>query len=63
MSQDATGVLIIRAWLEDASSVPLRAHVSITTDVSQGIQREQNFVDVEAVCAVVEEWLTGISVR
>jgi hypothetical protein len=60
MAQDATGLLIIRAWVENGSSDPLRAHLSITTDVSAGIQDEQNLVDIDTVCSVVQGWLTGL---
>ena len=61
MAQDVTGLLIIRAWLDGDSSTPLRTHLSITTDVSQGIQTEQYLVDVDAVCGAVQHWLSIIA--
>jgi hypothetical protein len=33
-----TGLFIIRAWIEEGSSEPLRAHIRLTTDVSSGFE-------------------------
>lgn len=58
MATDRTGVLIIRAWVEEGSSEPIRAHIAMTDDVSGGYQREVTLSRIEAVTAQVEEWLS-----
>jgi hypothetical protein len=55
--RDRTGLLIIRAWLEDGSERPLRASVRLTTDVATGIEREFTVTDADTVCAEVRAWL------
>lgn len=60
MSLDRTGLLIIRAWLEDGSSKPLRARVRLTTDVTNGFDSEVMLADVHTVTGVVEAWLEDI---
>jgi len=55
-----TGLLIIRAWLEEGSAAPLRAHVRLTTDVSAGIEHTMTLTRSEAVNAAVEAWLSDI---
>jgi len=55
--KNGTGLLIIRAWLEDGSTNPLRATIRQTTDVSVGIERDLLFADTDAVCAAVQDWL------
>ena len=57
---DPTGLLIIRAWIEHGSSEPLRAHIRVSTDISAGIERTLTLSRVDAVCAMVREWLTDI---
>ena len=52
-----TGLLIIRAYLETESPVPLRAEIRLTSDVSAGIERELTLVDVDRVAEVVRSWL------
>ena len=53
----STGLLIIRAYLETESPVPLRAEIRLTSDVSAGIERELTLVDVDRVAEVVRSWL------
>ena len=60
MTTDPTGLLIIRAWVEDGSSEPLRAHVRLSTDLSVGIERELTLTQVEDVCITVKEWLDSL---
>ena len=60
MSSPRTGLLIIRAWTEPASSSPLRARLRLTTDVSAGFEREMTLADVEGVCTSVEAWLRDV---
>jgi hypothetical protein len=60
MPQDHTGLLIIRAWVEQGSSKPLRAQVRLTTDVAAGFASEVTLADVNAVSAAVEAWLQDV---
>jgi uncharacterized protein YrrD len=55
-----TGLLIIRAWVEKASSKPLRAHIRATTDVSKGFESELTVADVPSAAASVETWLGDV---
>ena len=57
MATDRTGVLIIRAWVEEGSSEPVRAHILTTNDVSRGYEQEVTLCRTEAVSAQVEGWL------
>ena len=57
MPAPLTGLFIIRAWIEDGSSEPLRAHIRLTTDVSSGFDDSMTLSQVPAVCEVVETWL------
>ena len=59
-SSDKTGLLIIRAWVEEGSSEPLRADVRTTTDVSAGIERTVTLARAEEVGATVQNWLAEI---
>ena len=61
MAPIRTGLLIIRAWIEPASSSPLRARIRLTTDVATGIESELAFSDVQSVCTAVESWLQDVS--
>ena len=60
MTIDRTGLLIIRAWIEEGSSKPLRAQVRISTDVSSGFERTLTLAEPEAVRDTVLEWLDEI---
>jgi hypothetical protein len=60
MPKDRTGLLIIRAWTEDGSSAPLRAQLSMTSDVSMGMERTSVHSDVIEVGTEVQSWLAGI---
>jgi hypothetical protein len=53
------GLLIIRAWIEDGSSAPLRAELSVTPDVSNGVTQRSMHTDVAEVQAWLREVLTG----
>ncbi len=59
--EERTGLLIIRAWVEEGSSEPLRVQIRLTTDVSEGFQRTINLTDVEETSAAVQGWLTDIA--
>jgi hypothetical protein len=60
MKADQTGLLIIRAWVEEGSPQPLRAEVRSTTDVSAGIQRSVPLAQATDVGAEVQEWLADV---
>ena len=60
MASDRTGLLIIRVWIEEGSSEPLRAHIRISDDVTEGFRRELTLARPELVCAEVGQWLTQI---
>ena len=60
MARSLTGLLIIRAWLEDESSKPLRAHLRATTDVSSGFEKSVTVADPEAVRRAVDGWLADM---
>ena len=57
---DRTGLMILRAWVEEGSREPLRVQIRLTTDVSKGFQRTMNLSDTEAAAAAVERWLTDV---
>ena len=57
VASDRTGLLIIRAWIEEGSSEPLRAHIRISDDVAKGFRRELTLSRPELVCAEVGQWL------
>ena len=60
MPAPRTGLLIIRAWIEEGSSEPLRAHIRLTTDVSSGFEETVTLSRVPAVCEAVETWLGNV---
>ena len=60
MPLDHTGLLVIRASVENGSSKPLRARVRLTTDVAAGLGSETTLADVNAVAAAVEVWLRDV---
>jgi hypothetical protein len=60
VSNDSTGLLIIRAYVERDSSAPLRAEIRLTSDVSAGIERTLVLADADVVATVVRTWLADI---
>ena len=62
MATEPVGLLTIRVWHEAGSSVPLRARVRYTNDVSQGYQGAQVLSDERAVQQAVQTWLTEFGV-
>ena len=58
MTTSRIGLFIIRAWVEPGSSLPLRAHIRRTTDVSQGLEQGLTVAEKEAVSAAVQAWLS-----
>ncbi len=60
MPSHRTGLLIIRAWVEEGSTEPLRAQVRVTGDISTGLGRTATHVQLDAVGDVVDSWLQGM---
>ena len=59
--RDQIGLLIIRAWTEPGSSDPLRAEVSLTTDVSTGLHHVLTLCHPDDVTSVVSAWLAEVT--
>jgi hypothetical protein len=60
MPSHRTGLLIIRAWVEEGSREPLRAQVRVTGDISSGIERTVALIHSDGVMELVDDWLQGI---
>ncbi len=60
MAKDRTGLMIIRAWVEEGSPKPLRAHIRLTSDITTGVERAWTLADAEDVCAAVDAWLRDV---
>ena len=52
--------MIVRAWLEEGSSVPLRAQIRLSSDISTGFERTLTVTSSVAVCETVTEWLADV---
>src|SRR5258708_1231570 len=57
---ERTGLLIIRAWIEEGSALPLRAQLRVSTDISAGVERTLTLTRPAEVSAAVLEWLNSI---
>lgn len=55
--------MIIRAWVEEGSSKPLRAHIRLTGEVSAGFEQSLTLTESGEVCALVDAWLHEVSAR
>jgi hypothetical protein len=60
MPAPVTGLFIIRAWIEQGSTEPLRAHIRLTTDISSGFEDSMTLSEVRAVCEAVATWLGNV---
>ena len=60
MAQDDVALLIVRAWLEPGSSVPLRVQLRWTTDVRQGFQHSLTATAVDDVLEATAAWLAAV---
>jgi len=60
MPTHQTGMLIIRAWTEEGSAEPLRAHVRVTRDVANGIEHSLTLARPDDVIAAVDGWLLDV---
>jgi hypothetical protein len=58
--RDPTALLVLRVWIEHGSSLPLRAYIRETGDVSQGFDGTSTVTDVEAAVGAVRTWLEGL---
>lgn len=55
------GVLVVRAWIEDHPTAPLRAVVTTVTDVTdEDVAQQVVLATVEEVCQVVRRWLESL---
>jgi hypothetical protein len=59
MEKDATGLMIIRIWVDPDSPEPARAQIRLTTDVASGFQRTLSLAPDE-VPAAVRQWLQDV---
>lgn len=63
MTQQQTGLMVLRVWTEEGSSEPLRVSVRQTHDVTRGLRHSLTLTDVEVVLATVRRFLeTGRAV-
>jgi hypothetical protein len=60
MPPDRTALLIIRAWVDQGSSKPLRVQIRLTNDLTIGLGSQMTFADIHAVSAAVETWLEDV---
>ncbi len=60
MPDHRTGLLIIRAWVEEGSTEPLRAQVRVTGDLSNDNVQTLTLIQPDAVGKVVGAWLQGM---
>lgn len=58
--RNPTALLVLRAWIEHGSSLPLRAYIRETSDVSLGFEHSSTETDVEAAVATVRAFLEGL---
>ena len=57
----ATGVLVVRAWLENPPTAPLRAVVTTVDDLSGDEPPSKSTVaSVDEVCQLVRAWLQSL---
>jgi hypothetical protein len=55
--EERTGVLILRAWVEDDDEHPLRVRITRTARESVTEPITSASVTIEAICTVVQDWL------
>jgi hypothetical protein len=60
MRRQHTGLLIIRAWIEQDSAEPLRVQLRSTIDVSSGLEPSLNFTSDEPIGEAVRAWLAAV---
>lgn len=57
MERGRTGLMVIRAWIEEGSTKRLRAEVRHTSDVSTGFNSEATLSEPDGVVAEVRAFL------
>lgn len=60
MRIERAGLLVIRAWRESDSPIPLRAEVRLARDVAKGFQHRVTLSDSAEVVRLVREWLASV---
>jgi hypothetical protein len=56
---EASGVLIVRAWVEDGPE-GLRARITQTRDVTSAVRAESVVTSVSQVMSAVHDWLEAL---
>jgi hypothetical protein len=57
MTRQQTGLMVLRVWIEEGSTRPLRVDVRQTSDLSNGSFRTLTLTDIDPVLAVVKTFL------
>jgi hypothetical protein len=57
---ERTAVLIVRAWRESPEGT-VRCRIVLSDDISMAAQRSLAASGTEEVCAIVRDWLEGVS--
>jgi len=58
--RDPTALLVLRVWIEHGSTLPLRAYIRETSDVSHGFERISTHTEVEVAVQSVRTWLEAL---
>jgi hypothetical protein len=56
-----TALLLVRAWCEDGSASPLRAHVRWTADVSSGFGLGMTLTEADQIVDALRAFLEEVS--
>lgn len=57
MTRRPTGLVVLRVWIEDGSTEPLRVHVRQTHDVSHAPPAGRTVTDADEVVDIVRRFL------
>jgi hypothetical protein len=57
----SVGLLVIRAWVEDGSTRPLRAEIRLTADIALGFERRIILSEARPVNEGVRAWLEAVA--
>ncbi|MFA7297583.1 MAG: hypothetical protein WC211_10450 [Dehalococcoidia bacterium] len=58
--QDPTALLVLRVSIEHGATLPLRAYIRETSDVSRGFERSSTVTEVEVAVRSVRTWLEAL---
>jgi hypothetical protein len=61
MSAPPTGLMVIRVWIEEGSSNPLRAVIRHTSDVSSGFSSATTLSEADRVLDEVKAFLAKVT--